>query len=320
MDDIYTEDCLSASPDFVPSEKQNIVKPIAVAAYPSHGAACGMVISEFRHSMDGPLNQLHLDPRLHEDFRNTSLSFCPNETSLTTLFELVRLNTGCPPAMRRHYSSIASLHTALHTVTPDPNYKETLYLRHPSTGNITSHVYPYTSLPDFRLRTAHVVFTILHAHVQTFGFPTYLTYDDTLVRIIRYCRSMRDSLQPKMALAPPNSPQTPPHSNIMLIVSRKRKMGPDTQLMPICKRARKSVTPPLRVHRSGNSLCKRKAEVCAGQTDLPPSKCPRNGAVHVSVETKEDLALQDTRMKLRPSRTAKTIALAHTAASLRSSR
>ncbi|KIY68685.1 hypothetical protein CYLTODRAFT_443206 [Cylindrobasidium torrendii FP15055 ss-10] len=308
MDDIYTEDCLSASPEFVSSEKCNIVKPIAVAAYPSHGAACGMVISEFRRSMDGPINHFHLDPRLHETFKDARLSFCPNETSLATLFDLVRFNTGCAPAMRRHYSSITSLDAALHTLKPTEYYQKPLYLRHPSTGKITSHVYPYTSLPPFRLRTAHLVTTILHAHVQTFGLPTSLTYDDTLVRIVRYCRSMRDSLQPKMALAPPNSPQTPPHSNIMPIVSRKRKMGPDTQLMPIRKRARKSVTPPLRVHRSGNTLCKRKVEECAGLQDCPPSKRLRTDSSH-DAETMEELAQKDVRMKLRPCRAAKMVAL-----------
>ncbi|KIY68684.1 hypothetical protein CYLTODRAFT_421431 [Cylindrobasidium torrendii FP15055 ss-10] len=215
---------------------------------------------EFRNSMGEDMNVLHLDPRLFEDFSIVGLCLRPDETCLATLLELFRynLNANCPWATRRHYSSIPSLRTAFHVLRPNGRCKRTLYLRHPLTGTITSHAYPYSSLPRFRLRTAHPVITMLHADVQASTFPRSSLSSDILRQIADYCQSMRSNFLQRRMTCAPDCATTIPCTNNSPAVSRKRKFDPYDQDMPITKRAHK--TSPPRPHRSQNPLRKRKAQ------------------------------------------------------------
>lgn len=61
---------------------------------------------------------------------------------------------------------VAEICSSKHTLEVTPTFRVPLYLKHPETGAVTLHKYPYTSLPSFTLRTAHPVLVSHKSYTQ----------------------------------------------------------------------------------------------------------------------------------------------------------
>ncbi|KIY68693.1 hypothetical protein CYLTODRAFT_443212 [Cylindrobasidium torrendii FP15055 ss-10] len=122
------------------------------------------------------------------EFTTKNLCFIPNQACMEAIFDLFRYNADRSPAMRHRYDSVSSFNNALCILNPSGGCNKTLYLRHPVSGVVTVHEYPYTTLPQIRLRNIHPVMSMLHAKGQSsFVLPSY--FKDVLSRMDKLCKS-----------------------------------------------------------------------------------------------------------------------------------
>ncbi|KIY64669.1 hypothetical protein CYLTODRAFT_492917 [Cylindrobasidium torrendii FP15055 ss-10] len=236
MEELYTEDCISATPlsHLGTFKSFSMVKPSDKVFFRWHESACGMLPGKFDDSMKDPINTLLLDPQCLDYFSNLDMSFRPTISCLQVLYALYQFNAGCPPDARRHYSSVPMLYEASYTLQLKSKFKRTFYLRHPVSGIVTAYRYPYPKFPRFRLLTAHPVMSVIHAVFQAM---TLRSSGDILAHMSQWqCLQERiDPTQPE-----PNHQET---LDTLPKTSKKRKESQDGKhdMLRKAKRARKLV-------------------------------------------------------------------------------
>ncbi|KIY68517.1 hypothetical protein CYLTODRAFT_421548 [Cylindrobasidium torrendii FP15055 ss-10] len=79
------------------------------------------------------------------------MAFIPAEEDLHQMLTFFEDNCLCPVSERKRFDEVAHLQTSVYTLGVDSYFQEDIFTRHPISGKVTRHRYPYTTLPKFTL-------------------------------------------------------------------------------------------------------------------------------------------------------------------------
>ncbi|KIY63083.1 hypothetical protein CYLTODRAFT_458432 [Cylindrobasidium torrendii FP15055 ss-10] len=128
------------------------------------GLRCG----EFNERLNCKENILKVQPRVART--PVRFAFVPVDSVLQEIFDLFENNFQSLENARIPFVSVKSFKKAAYTFEPAGNCIDPLFTRHPVTGLVTKHDYPYPRLPLFTM-TAHCCLAIFRA----FPFYAYCT-------------------------------------------------------------------------------------------------------------------------------------------------
>ncbi|KIY61692.1 hypothetical protein CYLTODRAFT_459655 [Cylindrobasidium torrendii FP15055 ss-10] len=240
MPAIYTEDCISFSPSFGTNFTHKLVESYEILAFRTHEAAAGMDIDEMCMWVDHPKNILHVaSEEILRAFASSKMAFRPPPNIIALLHDLYEHNSKCPMSERRRFDEIPELEDCDYILQILPRFRDDIFLKHPVTGQVTMHQFPYGDMPRFRLLTANSSLVSVAAASFLCRLPSGLWINDpiTLLSYLREAiiwppRQQTTSTTKKIF----HYPMTPP--------ARKRKVQHDTlDSTPPLKRARKAPIP-----------------------------------------------------------------------------
>lgn len=309
----------------------------------------GMNVGEMRQRLEHPTNIFHgayIQSRsrgsvadIHlvlpaKAFSRATLSFRPPLHILESLWQLYQHNDKCPLSERQRFDEARSLLVAhrdtyialqlpglqncTYTLEITPTFRDDIYLKHPVTGKIDLHQYPYGDLPRFRLRTAHVAMVAKHTARHVIVADLADSYLDIAYEICNFCNNMA---WPRRIEPPERSircPTIPP--------SCKRKAPKDiSDRAPPIKRPRDAAAAllPLPVNTpvecasfNPNPRTRKRRTSCYSESAMtPPAKRSRtqmavaNRCLPTTLAGKEETMVGRPSRELRPSRAAKTLAV-----------
>ncbi|KIY64618.1 hypothetical protein CYLTODRAFT_425029 [Cylindrobasidium torrendii FP15055 ss-10] len=127
----------------------------------------GLYAGEFTQFLDSALNKIQVQPIMQSWFWRGDLAFVPCNTALCDILDLYRRNTRCDVYKRQRFDQVEVLsnavrYTLVHRILRSLDRR--LFTRHPVTGVVTEHKFPYITLPEFEL-TAHPCIAHLHADI-----------------------------------------------------------------------------------------------------------------------------------------------------------
>ncbi|KIY68679.1 hypothetical protein CYLTODRAFT_489592 [Cylindrobasidium torrendii FP15055 ss-10] len=208
MADVYFEDCISLTRRFDQPQRLRIIDLHAVLAVHKQEAAMGMNLGEMKQRLDHPTNILHVLPAF--EFLHMQLSFRPPQHILERLWELYKYNDTCPLSERQRVEELPEFQDVTYTLEIAPRFREDIYLKHPVTGQIDVHQYPYGDFPRFRLRTAHPAMVAKHAAGHVLAVGRAGSYLDLAYRVYTFCNHMTWPRRTQSAQDSPHCPTTPP--------------------------------------------------------------------------------------------------------------
>ncbi|KIY64679.1 hypothetical protein CYLTODRAFT_425004 [Cylindrobasidium torrendii FP15055 ss-10] len=169
MSTIYTEDCISFSPLFGTTLFSKLIDPVDLHDARTHEAVAGMDVGEMNEKMGHPINFLHLaSERIHQAFEYSEMAFLPPPHIIALLRELYLHNKNCSLSDRRRFDEIPELQQDCEYVLNIlPAFRDDIFLKHPITGTVAIHKFPYGEMPRFRLRTAHSSLVSVAAYRHT---------------------------------------------------------------------------------------------------------------------------------------------------------
>ncbi|KIY64680.1 hypothetical protein CYLTODRAFT_492925 [Cylindrobasidium torrendii FP15055 ss-10] len=278
MPAIYTEDCISFSPVFEDISEQKLVEAEDTLAFRSHEGAAGMNIGEMFEKMDQPVNLLYLrSRRVHQAFEFSKMAFLPPPHTIATLQDLYHHNAKCSMSERKRFDEIPELHQDCEYVLDILRFCDDIFLRHPVTGEVTMHQFPYGDMPRFRLRTAHPSLASVAADRHLAGWPSGYSVGHPLDIL----GQTREAIEwPPLDLVCPPTKTTARRTRSP---SHQQKVSPEVVLLPPpVKRARKTAMTMNRRQPATSSpisspdlRLSRKRKTCA-DTDTPvPSPTKR---------------------------------------------
>ncbi|KIY64616.1 hypothetical protein CYLTODRAFT_492946 [Cylindrobasidium torrendii FP15055 ss-10] len=127
----------------------------------------GLYAGDFTQFLDSVMNKIQVQPIMESWFWRGDLAFVPCNTALRNILDLYRRNSRCDVYSRQRFDQVEVLsnavrYTLVHGIARSLDRR--LFTRHPVTGIVTEHKFPYITLPEFQL-TAHPCIAHLHANI-----------------------------------------------------------------------------------------------------------------------------------------------------------
>ncbi|KIY62995.1 hypothetical protein CYLTODRAFT_426488 [Cylindrobasidium torrendii FP15055 ss-10] len=145
----------------------------------------GLHFNEFNDATDCSENHIPLQRHMADPIKELHFAFIPTKSVLEDMYELFERNNIAAPNCRVPFYTVQSLENCVCTFEVREGFTEPLYTRHPVTGIVTEHIFPYPQLPLFTT-TAHPCATIFQAHEFIYGKPslTKTRMEHPLVEVI----------------------------------------------------------------------------------------------------------------------------------------
>ncbi|KIY68809.1 hypothetical protein CYLTODRAFT_489435 [Cylindrobasidium torrendii FP15055 ss-10] len=314
MNALHLEDQVSFDFSFDDTKVQLLHSNGDTTPLVSHQAASGLEPGEFTKRKKDAWNQLNLQRNLASFFGSYSMAFRPSDTVLKAILSVYQHNSVCSvlndrlrldetPALRLPVDCSLEVDHSEHT-TP-------IFTKHPRTGKIARHLYPYATLPRFSLPSMDpgllgVAAYIFDRDTEDHRDPCPLDIEQRFRdlwdthEIIEHCAVFYKQL--------PTPPSSPPDSfRGESPVSHKRKHADDGQARPI-KRSRiavpsRHITPrqrprrvdPKRATGSNSPHASTTPDVAPSLVIKPPSPLKRKRAASV-----QDCPVQQASTTKRP--------------------
>ncbi|KIY64621.1 hypothetical protein CYLTODRAFT_492951 [Cylindrobasidium torrendii FP15055 ss-10] len=138
----------------------------------------GLYAGDFVQFIESTMNKIQVQPIMESWFWRGDLAFVPCHTALGSILDFYRRNSRCDVYNRQRFDQVDALsnavrYTLVHGIARSLDRR--LFTRHPVTGVVTEHKFPYITLPEFEL-TAHPCIAHLHANIlmrrkQEFSSP-----------------------------------------------------------------------------------------------------------------------------------------------------
>ncbi|KIY66605.1 hypothetical protein CYLTODRAFT_444573 [Cylindrobasidium torrendii FP15055 ss-10] len=288
MNVAHTEDCISYDADFDDTTSYELfAKPRMVADLES---LCGFKKGEVEEMLSGEDNKLSMQMSAAQMYGRRAFLFRPPDDALGSLLKLYKRNSEAPrssghPQTLRLDEEELSRRISSFSLEMNPGVQSPLFTKHPVTGEVTIHEYPYPHLPTFEMRSAHPVLVSLKSYRQLLFWNIEDLSSDMLYKVGRVVYRW----------VPPNVPQSPSLRR-PLGSSRPRRAPPSSYIPP----------PPVL---SG----KRKREAANDHSMLAPSKRARLGTPvsrrHVPSEYDAPVTRSKTMTQSSPTRDEPSSAL-----------
>ncbi|KIY64386.1 hypothetical protein CYLTODRAFT_493158 [Cylindrobasidium torrendii FP15055 ss-10] len=125
----------------------------------------GLFAGDFGRLMDSPMNLIRVQPTVKSWIRRHDIVFVPHDTTLRGILGLYSRNSGLDVYERQRFDQMPAISNTVYTLAHGISRKldRRLFTRHPVTGIVTEHKFPYTTLPEFQL-TAHPCIVHMHAN------------------------------------------------------------------------------------------------------------------------------------------------------------
>ncbi|KIY63987.1 hypothetical protein CYLTODRAFT_493491 [Cylindrobasidium torrendii FP15055 ss-10] len=155
MNEVYPEDCISLSRDFVQPLHRSIFPNPSGPVMKRYCTATGLFPGEIERLLESPFGTMSLQPSIWRAIDLGNIAFMPPDYVMRSLIELY------------DYNYAHSLHNRRRVDIPNPSALvyaalgsswlegAPIFTRHPRTCVVTTHLPPYTTLPYFSLRTIH---------------------------------------------------------------------------------------------------------------------------------------------------------------------
>ncbi|KIY61659.1 hypothetical protein CYLTODRAFT_459674 [Cylindrobasidium torrendii FP15055 ss-10] len=217
-----------------------------------HQIASGIRHGEFTRRTHEPWNKVHLQRSLTFSFDTQQLCFRPCDEVIEAILEVYRHNAACASLesrVRLDEVPLLCLSVECSLEVDRKLIQYPIFTKHPDSGTITNHLYPYTTLPRFTLRSADPgLLSIIAQHVSRLilkSVPPAELIPDRISQIPelwasagfrQHTKGFWDEFATDLHTSrhpPNNQPRT----------SGKRKRTDDTTLPKPAKRARGCTTP-----------------------------------------------------------------------------
>ncbi|KIY64620.1 hypothetical protein CYLTODRAFT_492950 [Cylindrobasidium torrendii FP15055 ss-10] len=160
---LYRPEDISFSPIFHEGEEMKLSQSaIAAEDLECYG---GLFVGDSAKFLDSSINTIRVQPTMQWWFEYDMVGFVPDDAALREILDLYSRNSKCNIYKRQRFDQVPALYnpvrySLVHALSQDFNRR--IFTRHPITGVVTEHRFPYTTLPEFRL-TAHPCIAHLHA-------------------------------------------------------------------------------------------------------------------------------------------------------------
>ncbi|KIY68811.1 hypothetical protein CYLTODRAFT_489437 [Cylindrobasidium torrendii FP15055 ss-10] len=261
MNALHFEDQVSLEPSFdqVEAYMLHVAGDSSVLIY--HQTASGMEPGEFSRRKKHAWNNLNVQRNLITSFDLASMAFRPSDSVLKSIISVYRSNSVCSVLENRiRLDEKPALRLPVDcSLEIDLSAQDTpIFTKHPHTGEITRHLYPYATLPRFTLPLTDPGLLGIAAYTFDRGTSNYRAPCplDIVQRfrelwstdeIMAHCKVFHNQLP-----TPPSSP--PQSSHGKSLISHKRKYIGDDQANPpkrirIAATASRRIRPTCQRHR-----------------------------------------------------------------------
>ncbi|KIY62401.1 hypothetical protein CYLTODRAFT_177977 [Cylindrobasidium torrendii FP15055 ss-10] len=167
----YTEDCISLTGVFGEPVGFPMFRDPLDPSLRLHELGSGMKPGEMIKDLHGPGNYLYLQRDLGVKLYFQGFAFVPPDETLQSMSEIYRKNRQCLCEDRARVKvNVATLEYKF-VAAPVFGVVKPVFLRHPITGKIIKHEYPYPAFPTIRLRTAEPILVVTKACCQLPRYP-----------------------------------------------------------------------------------------------------------------------------------------------------
>ncbi|KIY63076.1 hypothetical protein CYLTODRAFT_426408 [Cylindrobasidium torrendii FP15055 ss-10] len=104
---------------------------------------------EFQENVECSENYIPLQPRMQSLILSNRCAFMPSDNVLSNINALYLRNSCSAPRERIRFNNVPSLDDCVYTFECGENFTDRLFTRHPITGVVTTHIFPYPNLPQF---------------------------------------------------------------------------------------------------------------------------------------------------------------------------
>ncbi|KIY65420.1 hypothetical protein CYLTODRAFT_424374 [Cylindrobasidium torrendii FP15055 ss-10] len=125
--------------------------------------SAGLHYDEFNDATDCSENHIPVQYRIADRMDTFTFAFIPSDSALEAIKELYEHNNTSEPHCRIPFYTIQHINHCAYTFEVLDDFTLPLYTRHPITGVVTKHIFPYPELPLFTT-TAHPCASIVQSY------------------------------------------------------------------------------------------------------------------------------------------------------------